>query len=291
MDKAKIPLRFFNGLPIRSIWNDEESKWLTSAVDFVNAIVETNNPRIYWATIKRRNSELFTNCKQLKLPSRDGKSYMTDVLDNNGINNLLFVVKNSKSEIFKKWINILNDSIDEKSKLKAYDLYESGLIDHIEVGTVKGLKQIHSYICDGLYDFAGMIRTKNISKDGFMFANATFLLENLNMIEKMPQENFDQIVEKYVEMNIAHPFMEGNGRATRIWIDLIFKKELNMCIDWSKIEKQKYLKAMKISPVNDNAIKELLKDALTDDITNREIFIKGIDYSYYYETIDESNSF
>ena len=287
MNEIKIYKRFFNNMPVRSIWDNDISKWFTSAVDIVDAIVDTSNPRIYWATIKRRNSELFANCKQLKLPSKDGKSYMTDVLDNNDINNLLFIIRNNKSEIFKKWLNILNDSIDEKSKFKAYDLFESGLINQIEVGTIKGLQQIHSYIFDGLYDFAGKMRTENISKDGFMFANANYLSENLILIEKMPQTNFEQIIKKYVEMNIAHPFMEGNGRATRIWVDLILKKELNKFIDWSKIEKHKYLNAMRISPTDDKLIKELLSSALTSDVNNREIFIKGIDYSYYYETIDE----
>ena len=162
-------------------------------------------------------------------------------------------------------------------------LFESSFIDSIEVGTTKGLQQIHAYLFGGLYDFAGQIRQKNISKGGFQFATSHFLGETLKQIEAMPETTFENIIDKYVEMNIAHPFMEGNGRSTRIWLDLILKKRLGKCVDWSKISKKDYMDAMKQSPINSNPLKNLLKNALTDKVNDRETFMKGIDYSYYYE--------
>ena len=156
-------------------------------------------------------------------------------------------------------------------------------MSNIEVGTVKGLKQIHAYLFGGLYDFAGQIRSKDIAKGGFQFAVARYLDQTLLNIEKMPDEDIDQIISKYIEMNAAHPFMEGNGRSARIWLDMLLKKRLSLCIDWSKVDKKKYLDAMTRSVVNDIDIKKLLKAALTDKTNDREIFMKGIDYSYYYE--------
>ncbi|MGL4607512.1 MAG: protein adenylyltransferase Fic [Eubacteriaceae bacterium] len=177
-------------------------------------------------------------------------------------------------------------TIDEKSKQKAYQLFDSGEINRIEVGTVKGLQQIHKFLFDGLYNFAGELRTKNISKGNFRFASAIYLNESLMKIEKMPENTFDEIILKYVEMNIAHPFLEGNGRSGRIWLDLIFRKNLKMCIDWSSVDKWVYLSAMERSPINELEIKILIQNALTDAIQSREIFMKGIDQSYYYETED-----
>ena len=169
---------------------------------------------------------------------------------------------------------------------EAYDLFESGLLNTMQPGTVKCLQQIHAYIFGGLYDFAGQIRQVNIAKGGFQFAMAQYLPQTLADIEHMPENTFDEIVSKYVEMNIAHPFREGNGRSTRIWLDLIFKKRLQQCVDWSKIDKNDYLQAMRQSPIDDTAIRNLLRNALTDRINDREIFLKGIDYSYYYEQED-----
>ena len=176
-----------------------------------------------------------------------------------------------------------DESIDGKSKTKAYALFESLLNDSIEVGTAIGLQQIHAYLFGGLYSFAGQIRQKNISKGGFQFAVSHFLGGTLKQIEEMPENSFEEIVDKYVEMNIAHPFMEGNGRSTRIWLDLILKKRLKKCVDWSKIGKTEYMNAMIASSLDSNKLKNLLKNALTDEINSREMYMKGIDYSYYYE--------
>ena len=173
--------------------------------------------------------------------------------------------------------------IDEKSLQKAFQLFETGDIERMEIGTTKGLQQIHKYIFSGLYDFAGKIRDKNISKGGFRFANALYLNEILPKIEQMPENTFEEIIAKYVEMNIAHPFMEGNGRTMRIWLDLILKKRLNKVINWQFVDKTLYLQAMERSPINDLEIRFLLKENLTSETENREIIFKGIEQSYYYE--------
>ena len=169
------------------------------------------------------------------------------------------------------------------SKRKALELFDSGTLNKLEAGTVSSLKAIHKYLFDEIYDFAGEIRTVNISKGNFRFAPLMYLEAALANIDKMPQSTFDEIVEKYVEMNIAHPFREGNGRSTRIWLDLIFKTELHKVVDWSKVDKEDYLLAMERSPIKDIEIKHILKAALTDDINSREVYMKGIDHSYYYE--------
>ncbi len=283
----KTSIRFFEDIPVRAVWDNEASKWWFCAMDIAEALTKSKNPRSYWNAIKRRKPELSTICRQLKLTAADGKKYMTDVVCDEGVNMLVALIPSKKSVVFEKWLKGIGTSIDEKSKQKAYELFESGLINAIEVGTVKGLQQIHSYIFGGLYDFAGQIRSVNIAKGGFAFALAMFLQDNLKLIEKMPEDTIENIVKKYVEMNVAHPFMEGNGRSTRIWLDLILKKNLHKCTDWSKIDKREYLAAMQESPVNSVHIYELIKGALTDDINDREIFMKGIDYSYYYEQVDE----
>ena len=178
------------------------------------------------------------------------------------------------------------NTVDKKSLEKAYTLFDSGFLDTLKPGTVECLQQIHAYLFGGLYDFAGQIRTKTIWKDGTLFCRAEYLMENLKVIEAMPDGTFDEIVDKYAEMNVAHPFMEGNGRSTRIWLDLLFKKRLGLCVDWSKIDKKDYLSAMRRSTTDVASIKALLQGALTDKIDDRELFMKGIDYSYYYEQED-----
>lgn len=169
------------------------------------------------------------------------------------------------------------------SKKKAIQLFESGYLYRLNAGTIDSLLSIHKYLFEDIYDFAGKVRNVNLAKGNFRFAPVTYLQEALKNIEKMPQKTFDEIVEKYVEMNVAHPFREGNGRAMRIWLDLIFYQELKGVVDWSKIDKEDYLLAMERSPIKDIEIKYLLKDALTDKIDDREVYMKGIDHSYYYE--------
>lgn len=169
------------------------------------------------------------------------------------------------------------------SKLKAISLFETGFLDTLEAGTFETLSQIHAYLFEEIYDFAGKIRSVNIAKGNFRFAPVMYLREALKNIDKMPQSNFEEIIEKYVEMNIAHPFREGNGRSTRIWLDHILKKELGQCIDWSLVDKEDYLLAMERSPIRDIEIKHILRVALTDKTEDRTVFMKGIDVSYYYE--------
>ena len=282
----KTSIRFFENIPVRAVWDEESSKWWFCAVDIAEALTKSKNPRSYWNKIKSRKNELSTICRQLKLKARDGKFYNTDVVDESGLNTVIALIPGKKSEAFIRWMQNMETSLDEKSKQKAYELFESGFIDEIEVGTAKGLQQIHGYIFGGLYDFAGQIRTVNIAKGGFAFAPAQYLDGALSHIENMPEGTLDEIVKKYVEMNVAHPFMEGNGRSTRIWLDLILKKNLKKCVDWSLIDKQDYLAAMRESVSDSKKIFALIKNALTDDINSREIIMKGIDYSYYYESED-----
>lgn len=243
--------------------------------------------RNYWkylkAKLKKENNQLVSATTQLKLLAADGKKYKSDMLDYDGIIALGKTFPGTKANRFIEWFTYSDETIDSKSKNKAYALFESSFIESIEVGTVKGLQQIHAYLFGGLYDFAGQIRTKNIAKGGFQFAMAQYLTNTLKEIEAMPANTFDQIVDKYVEMNIAHPFMEGNGRSTRVWLDLMLKKELKKCVDWSKIAKNDYHQAMIKSVTNSQTLKATLENALTDDIHSREMFMKGIDYSYYYE--------
>ena len=289
----KISIRFFNDKEVRAVWNEENNKWYFSVLDVIGALRNESDYekcRNYWkylkAKLKKENNELVSVTTQLKLTAADGKKYLSDALDSDGVIRLAAEFPSKIGAEFIGWFTRADDSVDEKSKQKAYSLFDNSISDAIEVGTVKGLQQIHAYLFGGLYDFAGQIRTVNIAKAGFAFAPAMYLYDNLQIIENMPENSLEAIVKKYVEMNIAHPFMEGNGRSTRIWLDLMLKKNLGQCTDWSKIDKNEYLTAMKESPVNSTHIYKLIKGALTDDINSREIFMKGIDYSYYYEQID-----
>ncbi|NOZ34604.1 MAG: cell filamentation protein Fic [Chlorobi bacterium] len=293
MSKEKISVRFFNDREVRAVWDETNSKWWFSVLDIVAVLTDQNDytkTRNYWkylkAKLKKENSQVVSATTRLKIIAPDGKKRLADMLDYTGIIALGKEFPGKKANRFIEWFTYSDESIDGKSKTKAYALFESSFINSIEIGTTKGLQQIHAYLFGGLYDFAGQIRQKNISKGGFQFAVSHFLGETLKQIEAMPETTFDKIVNKYAEMNIAHPFMEGNGRSTRIWLDLILKKRLEKCVDWSKISKRDYMSAMMQSPTNSNVLKSLLKNALTDKINDREMFMKGIDYSYYYEEND-----
>jgi cell filamentation protein len=289
-DQQKISIRFFDDREVRALWDEQNARWWFSVLDIVAVLTgqdDYTKTRNYWkylkAKLKKENSEVVSATTQLKLLAPDGKKRLSDMLDYNGIIALGKQFPGKKANRFIEWFTYSDESIHGKSKTKAYALFESSFIDSIEVGTTKGLQQIHAYLFGGLYDFAGQIRQKNISKGGFQFAAAQFLDATLQQIDAMPESTLDEIVEKYVEMNIAHPFMEGNGRSARIWLDLILKKRLKRCVDWSRISKTDYMNAIIKSSVNSNTLKKLLKNALTDQIHSREMYMKGIDYSYYYE--------
>jgi cell filamentation protein len=286
----KISIRFFNNREVRAVWDDENAQWRFSVLDVVGVLNEEpdyTKVRNYWkylkAKLKKENNQLVSATTQLKLTAADGKKYLTDTLDSSGIVELAKHFPNNKAMKFLDWFLYSETSIDGQSKKKAYTLFESNLINEFEVGTTKGLQQIHAYIFGGLYDFAGQIREKSISKGGYQFVYAQNLKTTLQQIDAMPHTTFEEIIQKYAEMNKAHPFMEGNGRSTRIWLDLMLKKVLKKCVDWSKISKENYMNAMIISTVDYSVLAQLLKSALTDKINDREMFMKGIDYSYYYE--------
>lgn len=225
-------------------------------------------------------------CGQLKLYAKDNKKYISDVINEEGVRLLLTIIPSKYKKQIQDRIQGMLDPIDEQSKKKAYDFYKTNLIETDEIGKTISLQKIHSYLFEGLYPFAGKIRTKAISKGGFTFANEDFLPQILSTLDMMKDSTFDEIVHKYIEMNTAHPFMEGNGRATRIWLDMLFIDRLGKCVDWSIINKDDYLKAMKKSLIDSKPIYNLLKNVLTDDVENRELFLKGIDYSYYYEELE-----
>jgi cell filamentation protein len=287
---SKISIRFFDDREVRAVWDNDNSKWWFSVLDIVGVLRDEDDygkNRNYWkylkAKLKRGGSQLGSVTTQFRFTAPDGKKRLANVLDNDGIIELAKNFPATKANRFIEWFTYSDDTIDGKSKSKAYALFDSSLLDEIEVGTVKGLQQIHAYLFGGLYDFAGQIRTLNIAKGGFQFAVAQYLPESLRTVERMSEDSFDEIIDKYVEMNIAHPFMEGSGRSTRIWLDLILKKNLKLCVDWSKVGKKEYLDAMVKSASDSKQVKTLLKSALADKISDREMFMKGVDYSYYYE--------
>ena len=290
---TKISIRFYKDHKVRALWDEDRNHWWFSVLDIIGAINEQDDHaknRNYWkylkAKLKKDNSEVVSCTTQLKLVASDGKKYNTDVISQAGVDKLAKAIRNQQAVVFLDWFTYSDNTIDGQSRKKAYTLWESDLVEDKDVGKVKSLQQIHAYLFGGLYDFAGKIRTKTIAKGNTLFCLAEHLDNYLKTVEAMPETTFDEIVDKYVEMNAAHPFMEGNGRSTRIWLDMIFKKRMLMCVDWSKINKKEYLDAMIASHTNSDRIRVLLKNALTDKINDRETFMKGIDYSYYYEQED-----
>lgn len=289
-EQLKISVRFFDDREIRAVWDDDCSKWWFSVLDIVGALNEEpdyTKVRNYWkylkTKLKKENNQLVSATNQLKLLAADGKKYNTDMLDSAGIIELSKSFPNNKAMKFLDWFLYSDTSIDGQSKKKAYTLFESNLINEFEVGTTRGLQQIHAYLFGGLYDFAGQNREKSISKGGYRFVYAQHLKSTLQQIDAMPQITLEEIISKYVQMNKAHPFMEGNGRSTRIWLDMMLKKHLKKCVDWSKIKKENFMNAMIISIVDSSVLMQLIKTAQTAKINDREMFMKGIDYSYYYE--------
>ena len=293
MAEHKESIRFFNDREVRAVWDEEHCKWWFSVLDIIAAINEQDDyqkTRNYWKYLKtklrKENSQLVSATNQLKLKASDGKSYKTDTFDAEGVTLLAKHINNTKATSFLDWFLYSDNTLDGQSKKKAYQLFESGILKTVVLGTIKCLQQIHAYLFGGLYDFAGQIRTNNISKGGFTFANCMYFPETLQTIERMPETTFDEIMDKYVEMNVAHPFMEGNGRSTRIWLDLMLKRSLKRRVDWSQIDKNDYLSAMRESVSDSTQFKALVLPALTTKIEDREMFMKGIDYSYYYEQND-----
>lgn len=289
----KKSIRFFNDREVRAVWDDERNCWWFSATDIVRAIndePEYVKAANYWRWLKRKLSQsgiqFVSGTHKLKIVAADGKKYNSDALLAEDIVILAKHYPNNRAAAFLDWFTYGDNTLDGQSRKKAYQLYESGLLRRLEPGSLKCLQQIHAYIFGGLYDFVGQIRTKNISKGGFTFANCLHFPGTLQVIERMPETSFDEIMDKYVEMNVAHPFMEGNGRSTRIWLDLMLKRSLKLCVDWSQIDKNEYLAAMRQSVSDSSHIKQLVKPALTTKIDDREMFMKGIDYSYYYEQND-----
>ena len=289
----KVSIRFYNDREVRAVWSESAGRWYFSVLDVIGAINQQDDyakTRNYWKylknKLKKENNELVSATNQLKLLAPDGKYRLTDKLDTEGIKVLAKAMPNLKAMAFLDWFTYSDNTIDGQSKRKAYTLFESNLLDTIPEGTVKGLQQIHSHLFGGLYNFAGQIRTKTISKGGFTFCLAQYLPQQLQIVERMPEDTIEQIFDKYVEMNVCHPFMEGNGRSTRIWLDLMLKARMQKCIDWSQINKNDYLSAMTSSVADASRIKQLLAGALTDKVADREMFMKGIDYSYYYEQED-----
>lgn len=289
----KISIRFFDDREVRAVWDADNAKWWFSVLDVVavlNAQDDYEKSRNYWkylkAKLKKDGNELGSVTTQMKLTAPDGKRRLANVMDYDQIIELGKHFPSIKANRFIQWFTNSDETIDGRSRSKAYALFESSMIDNIEVGTVKGLQQIHAYLFGGLYDFAGKIRTVNIAKGGFQFAMVQYLSGTLDGIERMPEDTLDAIIDKYVEMNIAHPFREGNGRATRIWLDLMLKRQFKQCVDWSLINKKAYLDAMTISVADAKAIKQLIASALTDKIDDRKTYMKGVDYSYYYEQED-----
>lgn len=287
---SKKSIRFFNDREVRAVWDGGNNCWWFSATDVVRAINDEPDYKKagnYWRWLKRKlkqeGIELVSAAHGFRFEAPDGKQRVADVLNSEGVILLAKHYPNNKAAKFLDWFTYSDNTIDGQSRKKAYTLFESGLLNSLEPGRIKCLQQIHAYLFGGLYEFAGQIRTKNISKGGFTFANCLHFATIIPTIERMPETTLDEIVDKYVEMNVVHPFMEGNGRSTRIWLDLMLRRSLKLCVDWSRIDKNEYLAAMRESVVDSSRIKALIKGALTDKINDREMFMKGIDYSYYYE--------
>ena len=266
MVEYKKSIRFFNDREVRAVWDEEHSKWWFSVLDIIDAINEQDDyqkTRNYWkylkTTLRKENSQLVRNTNQLKLKASDEKSYNTDTFDVEDVTLWAKHINNTKATSFLNWFLYSANTIDGQSKKKAYQLFASGILQTAEPGSIKCLQQIHAYLFGGLYDFAGQIRTKNISKGGFTFADCMHFPATLQTIEQIPETTFDEIMDKYIEMNVAHPFMKGNDRSTRIGLDLMLKRSLKRCVDWCQIDKNEYLSVMRESVSDSSHIKALVQ--------------------------------
>lgn len=281
--KPNTLIRYYNETPIRCRWDKSKNEWSYAVMDVIESLVKPAYPRKYWNTFKHRRPELLKKTKSIKLTSSDDKKYATDVMNYGTLECLLGYLKYNKKEEFLNWAKSLANPLDEESRIKAYSLIDNDLLNEAEVGTFAGLQKIHSYLFEGLYPYAGKIREKNISKSGFKFVTYGKLADELKKIDEMPETSLDEIIDKYVQMNIAHPFEDGNGVATRIWLNQIFRKNLNKVIDWSRINKEDYLKAMEASPTDSSEINNLFFFALVYETESKEVFLRGIDFSYSFE--------
>ncbi len=245
---SKKSIRFFNDREMRAVWDDENNCWWFSATDVVRAINDEPNytkAGNYWRWLKRKlhqeGVQLVSPTHGFKFEAPDGKQRIADVLNSDGVIILAKHYPNNRASKFLDWFTYSDNTVDGQSRKKAYTLFESGLLNSLEPGSMKCLQQIHAYLFGGLYEFAGKIRNKNISKGGFTFANCLHFPTIIPTIECMPETTLDEIADKYVEMNVVHPFMEGNGRSTRIWLDLMLRRSLKRCVDWSRIDKNEFL--------------------------------------------------
>ncbi len=275
-------LRFFEDVKVRGIWNEEDSKWWFYAVDIVEALTKCEKPRVRWGQLKRTVPAITHHCKPIKI-KENGKTLTTELINPSGVNGLMVLLATPYREDFVYWFSNIDRSLSELSKQQAYELFESGAVWNYEVGTAAGLKLIHAYLFGGLLDDAGEIRTEDLVKGGYLFAMHENLKKLLIQNDKMPERTFEEIAAKYVRMNLIHPFKQGNGRSMRIWLDLMLKKNLGQCVDWSRVDKRAYLAAMKKSSSDPEDAYALLKEALTDKFEDPEFFLRGIDYSYYFD--------
>lgn len=281
--KASCPVKILNGKTVRIVWSEPASTFLYSATDLVLAFANSKNPRIYWNAIKRRHPEIRKYCSQAKLLAADEKQYKSDVLTCDGINELVLILKHPNRRYLIDWIRGSNEPVNEQAKKRAYDLFGTNILKTDEIGTFIGLRKIHAYLFDGLYKNVGRVRTKNVVKNGVEYANYTFLKQILTHIDSMSSNTFDEIVEKYVEMNIAYPFLDGCEQSMRIWLDQMLKNKLEKCINWAKVKREDYLEAMKESPYNDSQIKKVLKRAISIKILDKNVYQTGLDSSFFYE--------
>lgn len=277
------PIKILNGKKVRIVWSESSSTFLYSATDLVLAFTSSKNPRIYWNAIKRRHPEIKRYCFLAKLRAADNKLYNSDLLNYEGINELVFILKHPNRKFLISWLKGENGSIDEQAIKRAQDLYDINILNTDEIGTFLGLRKIHAYLFDGLYPNVGKVRNKNVPKGNIEFANYTFLKQILIHIDNMSSGNFNEIVEKYVEMNIAHPFLDGCEQSMRLWLDMILKIKLGKCINWAKIRKEDYLEAMAESPYNDSQIKNVFKRGLSNKILDKNLFQISLNSSFFYE--------